>query len=130
MPAARDVVILAPMTDDKKPEGTEEHAAEPAPKATDELAEAAKHLKHAAQILFAKAAKDPALRSAAEEAEKLVDKVGASAEPLAKQLASELGKLGRTIAQNLEGKKKEETAPPPAAEPPPAPAAKPDDAKS
>jgi hypothetical protein len=115
------------MTDEKKTDDAEH----PAPKATDELAEAAKHLKHAAQILFAKAAKDPTLKSAAEEAEKLVEKVSTTAEPLAKQLASELGKLGREIAKNLEGKPKAETPPPAegAAEAKPA-AESPDDAKT
>lgn len=111
---------------DEKPEDPKADAPPKPEKATDELAEAAKHVKHAAQIFFDKASKDPSFKAAAAEAERVIEKVGSSAEPLAKQIASELGKLGRAIAQNLEGAKK----PDPEMVPPPATDAKPADAKS
>lgn len=53
---------------------------------------------------------DPALETAGKEAERVISKIGASAEPLAKQLSSELGKLTQKITESISdvGKKDSE----------------------
>jgi hypothetical protein len=101
------------MTDPKDP--SDDEAAEP-PKAKDELFEAIDHFKRAANILFDRAAKDPTVRSATSEAERVIQKLGATAEPLARQLTSELGRLTKritdSVSENLEGRRKSESPPP------------------
>jgi hypothetical protein len=102
----------------------EKNEERPKPNAKDELFEAIDHFKNAASILFDRAAKDPGVRSATKEAEKILDKindaaepvvkkVGEAAEPLAKQLTGELSKLTRNVLDAVEGKRKSD-APPPA----------------
>lgn len=71
--------------------------------AKDELFEAIDHFKNAASILFDRATKDPAVKSATKEAERVVKKIGSAAEPLAKQLTSELGRLTRDVRDAVEG---------------------------
>src|SRR5687767_7847088 len=85
-------------------------------KAKDELFEAIEHFKNAAGILFQRAQKDPTIRTATAEAGKVIQKLGETAEPLAKQLTNELGKLTRTITEAVDGKRKSEVPPPPAAD--------------
>jgi hypothetical protein len=82
-------------------------------RATHELAEAAEHVRNAANILLERATRDPSLRNAAQEAERVLQKVGATAEPLARSLFGELTKLGRQVAEAVEGPRKTESAPPP-----------------
>lgn len=101
--------------DADKPEGTggEERAGE---KAKEELFEAIEHFKNAAGILFARAQKDPTIRTATTEAGKVFQKLGETAEPLAKQLTNELGKLTKTITEAVDPKRKSERPPPGAGE--------------
>ena len=80
--------------------------------ARDELFEALDHFKNAANILFDRATKDPAVRTATKEAEKVVKKVGDAAEPLAKQLTGELSRLTKNVLEAVEGKRKSESPPP------------------
>ncbi|MBK8168862.1 MAG: hypothetical protein IPK60_00790 [Sandaracinaceae bacterium] len=82
-------------------------------RAKDELFEAIDHFRSAASILFERATKDTTLRQATAEAERVVQKIGATAEPLAKQLATELAKLTRTIVESVDSKRKSEVPPPP-----------------
>ncbi len=82
------------------------------PKAKEELFEAIEHFKNAAGILFQRAQKDPTIRTATTEAGKVIAKLGETAEPLAKQLTAELGKLTRTITEAVDGKRKSEVPPP------------------
>jgi hypothetical protein len=81
-------------------------------KAKDELFVAIEHFKNAASILFDRAAKDPSLRSATHEAERVMQKVGATAEPLARSLAGELSKLTRQVADAVDGRRKSDVPPP------------------
>lgn len=101
------------MTDPKDPAADDTN--EPR-KAKDELFDAIDHFKRAANILFDRAAKDPTIKSATSEAERVIQKLGATAEPLARQLTSELGKLTKritdTVTENIEGRRKSETPPP------------------
>ncbi len=78
----------------------------PERKAKDELFEAIDHFKNAASILFDRAAKDPAVKSATKEAGRLAKKLGDAAEPLAKQLTGELGRLTKDVMEVVEGKGK------------------------
>jgi hypothetical protein len=82
-------------------------------RATHELVEAAEHVRNAATILLDRAARDPSLRNVTQEAERVIQKVGATAEPLARSLFGELSKLGRQVAEAVEGPRKTESAPPP-----------------
>jgi hypothetical protein len=82
------------------------------PKAKDELFEAIDHFKRAANILFDRAAKDPTIKSATTEAERVIQKLGATAEPLAKQLTGELSKLTKRITDTVEGRRKSDAPPP------------------
>ncbi len=101
----------------------EKKKTEQAPNAKDELFEAIDHFKNAASILFDRAAKDPGVRSATKEAEKILDKIGGAAEPvvkkvgeapepLAKQLTGELSRLTRNVLDAVEGKRKSDSPPP------------------
>ncbi len=85
--------------------------------AKNELLEAVDHFRRAANILFDRASKDPAVRTATEEAERVIKKLGDTAEPLARQLTSELAKLTKRITDTVT-----ETAHPSSkkSEPPPA----------
>ncbi len=88
----------------------------PAPAATrakDELFEAVEHVRNAASILLDRAARDPSLRGATQEAERVLHKVGATAEPLARSLFGELSKITRQVAEAVEGPRKTESVPPP-----------------
>ncbi len=110
--------------DDTEPREPKQHAAEPksaaddgpdpdaTTKAKDELFVAIEHFKNAASILFDRAAKDPSLRNATHEAERVIQKVGASAEPLARSLAGELSKLTRQVADAVDGRRKSDVPPP------------------
>lgn len=82
-------------------------------KAKEELFEAIDHFRSAASILFERATKDPTVRQATAEAERVVQKIGATAEPLAKHLVAELSKLTRNIADTVDGRRKSEVPPPP-----------------
>ena len=82
-------------------------------KAKEELFEAIEHFRNAASILFDRATKDPAVRHATNEAERVIQKVGATAEPLARSLAGELAKLTRQVADAVDGKRKSDVPPPP-----------------
>jgi hypothetical protein len=101
---------------DPPPPSTERPASAPpdtGTSATSELAEAAEHLRNAANILLERASHDASLRQVTQEAERVIQKVGASAEPLARSLFGELSKLGRQVAEAVEGPRKTESAPPP-----------------
>jgi len=82
-------------------------------KAKEELFEAIEHFRNAASILFDRATKDPAVRHATTEAERVIQKVGATAEPLARSLVGELAKLTRQVADAVDGRRKSEVPPPP-----------------
>jgi hypothetical protein len=73
--------------------------------AKEELFEAIDHFKNAASILFERATKDPTVRSATKEAERIARKISDAAEPLAKQLTTELNRLTRDVMQTVEGRK-------------------------
>lgn len=104
------------MTDQQDPKDPSGEAADdPNPKK--ELFEAIDHFKRAANILFDRAANDPTIKSATTEAERVIQKLGATAEPLARQLTGELSRLTKritdTVSDTVEGRRKNETAPPP-----------------
>lgn len=65
--------------------------------AKDELFDAIDHLKNAANILFARASKDPAVQSATKEASKVAKQIGDAAEPIAKELTKEVGRLTNDV---------------------------------
>jgi len=65
--------------------------------AKDELFEAIDHLKNAANILFARASKDPAVQTATKEAGKVAKQIGDAAEPIAKELTKEVGRLTNDV---------------------------------
>ncbi|MEM9194507.1 MAG: hypothetical protein AAGF12_35345 [Myxococcota bacterium] len=73
--------------------------------AKDELIEAIDHLRTAANILFDRAAKDPTLDRAHNEADRIVSRISESAEPLAKQLTGELAKWSKKLAEAVEEKR-------------------------
>lgn len=95
-----------------EPEGGRER--EDDPKA--ELFEAIDHFKKAANIMFDRAANDPTVKSATSEAERVIQKLGATAEPLARQLTGELSRLTKRITEQvsdtMEGRRKSERPPP------------------
>lgn len=109
-------------TEDERDEGeeqTDEGGADEAKTgaaAKQELFEAIDHFKKAANILFDRAAKDPAVKTATEEAERVFKKLGNTAEPLARQLTDELGRLTKrvsdTVADAAQSRRKSETPPP------------------
>ncbi len=76
------------------------------PDAKDELFEAIDHFKNAASILFSRATKDPTVKSATKEAERIAKKIGDAAEPLAKQLTGELSRLTKDVMDAVDGGKK------------------------
>ncbi|HJL20295.1 MAG TPA: hypothetical protein RMH99_31805 [Sandaracinaceae bacterium LLY-WYZ-13_1] len=82
-------------------------------RAKDELFEAIDHFRSAATILFDRASKDPAVKQATSEAERLARKLGDAAEPLARQLTSEVGRLTDDVWKMVEGKGKRAAPPPP-----------------
>jgi len=111
-----------------------------APDAKKELFEAIDHFKQAASLFFDKASKssavtktvsaiesasekadgwtekiDPAFESASKEAERVIGKLGATAEPLAKQLTGELKSLTKRFGDVARGGTKRR---PPPSEPP------------
>jgi hypothetical protein len=102
------------MTDDDK---SEEPGAEKSPAAKEELFEAIDHFKRAANILFDRAAKDPAVKSATVEAERVIKKLGDTAEPLARQLTDEIGRLTKriseTVQEQIDARKRPSETPPP-----------------
>lgn len=67
-----------------------------------ELRSALGHVRRAAGILLARAARDPALREASAEARRVVEKVGATAEPLARQLGVEAGRAAERLGASAE----------------------------
>ena len=71
------------------------------------------HEKKMALGVFDRATKDPAVRHATTEAERVIQKVGATAEPLARSLVGELAKLTRQVADAVDGRRKSEVPPPP-----------------
>jgi hypothetical protein len=71
--------------------------------AKDELFEAIDHFKNAASILFGRAASDPAVKSAKKEAGRIAKKIGDAAEPLAKQLTTEISRLTKDVMETVEG---------------------------
>jgi hypothetical protein len=73
--------------------------------AKDELFEAIDHFKNAASILFQRARKDPAVQGAKEEAGKIAKKIGDTAEPVAKQLTSDLKRLTKDVMDVVEGRR-------------------------
>lgn len=82
----------------------------------EELFEAIDHFKKAANALFDRASKDPTIKSATSEAERVIQKLGATAEPLARQLTGELSRLTKRISEQVSettgGRRKSETPPP------------------
>lgn len=100
-----------PERDDEGVGGEDEARAEP--RAKDELFEAIDHFKNAASILFDRARKDPAVRSGLSEAERFAKKLGDAAEPLAKQLTDELGRMTKDVMKTVEGATKKKSSPPP-----------------
>ena len=80
--------------DDEKPDADE-------PRAKDELLEAIDHLRNAATILFDRAARDPAVERATEEADKVLTKIADSAEPVARQVTSEVARLTKRLSSAL-----------------------------
>lgn len=94
------------------PETERAHDPAATAKAKDELFVAIEHFKNAASILFDRAAKDPSLRSATNEAERVLQKVSATAEPLARSLAGELSKLTQKVADAVDGRRKSDVPPP------------------
>lgn len=105
------------MSTDERDEERSRGAEATGPNAKAELFEAIDHFKRAANILFDRAAKDPTIKSATTEAERVIQKLGATAEPLARQLTGELSRLTRritdSVSENLEGRRKSESPPPP-----------------
>ena len=110
------------MSDDE--DETDATGADPSERrAKDELFEAIDHFKNAASILFDRASRDPAVKSATKEAgkvvraidpavknatkeaEKVVRKIGDAAEPLAKQLTDEVSRLTRDVLSAVEGRR-------------------------
>jgi hypothetical protein len=81
-------------------------------RAKEELFEAIEHFKNAAGILFERATKDQAVRAATAEAERVLHRISATAEPLARQLTGELTKLTRNVLDAVDGKRKSEVPPP------------------
>jgi hypothetical protein len=71
--------------------------------AKDELFEAIDHFKNAASILFGRAASDPAVKTAKKEAGRIAKKIGDAAEPLAKQLTTEISRLTKDVMETVEG---------------------------
>ncbi len=69
--------------------------------AKDELFEAIDHLKNAASILFDRAAKDPTLERATEEADRVLTKIAEGAEPVARQVTGEVARLTRRLSNAL-----------------------------
>ncbi len=65
--------------------------------AKDELFEAIDHFKNAASILFDRAAKDPAVKTATKEAGRMVKQIGDAAEPVARELTKEVGRLTKDL---------------------------------
>jgi len=92
------------------PASTDPEEREADPKA--ELFEAIDHFKKAANIMFDRAANDPTIKSATSEAERVIQKLGATAEPLARQLTGELSRLTKRITEQVEGRRKSERPPP------------------
>lgn len=93
--------------DDERTHGEDEGAGEErggkSPQAAKgEFLAALGHLKNAAEILVGAA--DPAVRKAATQAEKTLEKIGREAEPMARQLGAELGKMTRSLVDVLEGR--------------------------
>jgi hypothetical protein len=68
-----------------------------------EFAEAVDHFRKAANLFFERASQDPALRNAATEAERVLQRIGETAEPVARQVSSELGRLTRRIRESVQG---------------------------
>jgi gas vesicle protein len=88
-------------------------------RAKDELFEAIDHFKRAANIFFDRATKDPTMKNAADEAERVIQKVGDAAEPLARQLAGEISKMTKRISESVQEaveRPKKKSAPPPRAD--------------
>lgn len=95
------------MTDEKQDDKRAD-AADPSPK--DELAAALSHLRSAADLLARRI--DPAVRKAAQDAERAVERVasetertaneiGAAAKPFASKVGAELGKLADEIKKSV-----------------------------
>jgi len=107
-------------SDQKEDKGGADRETTASPHAKDELFEAVEHFKKAANILFEKASRDPKVKSATAEAEKVIHKLGDKAEPLARQLTGELAKLTRrisdTVSEAVEGRRRSERPPPADAE--------------
>lgn len=98
--------------DDEDGAGTDATGADAAERdAKEELFEAIDHFKNAASILFNRATKDPTVKTATKEAERIARKIGDAAEPLAKQLTSELTRLTRDVKQAVEGSKPKKRKP-------------------
>ena len=74
--------------------------------AKEELFEAIDHFKNAASILFNRAAKDPAVKTATKEAGRVVKQIGDAAEPLAKELTKEVGRLTKDVIGAIDGARK------------------------
>ena len=115
------------MADDKNSDDKTEHAADAAETADadatgadvdatgadekerdakNELAEAFDHVKNAASILFDRAAKDPGLKTATKEAERVVKQIGDAAEPVVQELSKEVGRITRDVLAAVERTRK------------------------
>jgi len=74
--------------------------------AKDELFEAIDHFKNAASILFGRAAKDPAVKTATKEAGRVVKQIGDAAEPVARELTKEMGRMTQDMLSLVERTRK------------------------
>lgn len=94
----------APPTAEAKSDDVDATGATPKEReAKEELFEAIDHFKNAASILFSRATSDPAVKKAGKEVRRVVDEVSDAAEPLAKELTTELGRLTKDIMKAVDG---------------------------
>lgn len=109
---AQDQDSTPPDPQDGTSPGGQARSGDPEADPKAELFEAIDHFKKAANIMFDRATNDPTIKSATSEAERVIHKLGATAEPLARQLTGELSRLTKRISETVEGRRKSETPPP------------------
>lgn len=68
---------------------------------SNEMREIADHLRAVARLLLRKAAKDPAVRTVASEAQRLFHRFESSTEPFVKQLGQELDRLSSRFSESV-----------------------------
>ncbi|MGF1466148.1 MAG: hypothetical protein ACFCGT_08430 [Sandaracinaceae bacterium] len=102
-PDDQDPAEAQPAADEERRDAEAEGPTASERRAQDELASAIDHLRAAASLLFERAAKDPAVKSATREAERAARQVGDGLEPVARQVTSELGKLTKGVLEAVDG---------------------------